>query len=468
MGNENNSMSDTDPITPILVAIVGDKHVLIGADVTDRNTGYCSASMDAALLVRPATTEEVGKIAKLAHDNERALVAHGGMTGLVQGTASQQKNIIVSFERMNQVVRVDPAQNILIAQAGVKLQDAHAAAAEFGLTLGVDIPSRGSCTVGGIVSTNAGGVRVIRYGMTRENILGLDAVLCDGTVIQASNTLMKNNAGYDLKQLFIGSEGTLGLVTQAVFKLFPKPVDESTALVAADSVESIIKLLTRARKELGAKLLSFEVMWRDYYWDVTGNSPSGNRPIAEDYPVYAILEAGEWTSEREDQLEAMLGGALEDGLIQDAVLASSLAERDAIWLIREDTDPIRHMSDQMLSFDVGFELKDIDNFVKGLIAAMGAKWPDKPVYVFGHMGDGNLHIILGLSDVEYAQRKQFDDVLYSEVGRYSNSTVSAEHGIGLEKRDYLHYSRSDQQRQLMQQLMAALDPQATLNPGKIV
>ncbi|MBX2881807.1 MAG: FAD-binding oxidoreductase, partial [Granulosicoccus sp.] len=435
----------TEDLVKELCAIVGDKHVLTDSDVTERNTGYCAASMDAGLLVRPATTEEVGKIAALAHRNGRAVVAHGGMTGLVQGTASQAQNVIVSFERMNKVLRVDPAQNILIAQAGVRLQDAHAAAAEHGLTLGVDIPSRGSCTVGGIVSTNAGGVRVIRYGMTRENVLGLDAVLCDGTLIQASNTLMKNNAGYDLKQLFIGSEGTLGLVTQAVFKLFPKPVSESTALVAADSVENIIRLLTLVRKELGAKLLSFEVMWRDYYWDVTANSPSGSRPIADDYPVYAIVEAGEWTTAREELLERVLGTALENGLIKDAVMASSLAERDRIWLIREDTDPVQHLSDRILSFDVGFELRDIDNFVKGLMAAMAKTWPDKPIYVFGHMGDGNLHVIIGLSHEEYANRSQFDDVLYAEVGRYPNSTVSAEHGIGLEKRDYLHYSRSLEQ-----------------------
>lgn len=451
-----------------LCAIVGDRHVLTDADVTDRITGYCRSSMDAGLLVRPETTEQVSEIAALAHSQRRAVVAHGGMTGLVQGTASQQQNVIVSFERMNRVVRIDPAQNILIAQSGVKLVDAHAAAAEYGLTLGVDIPSRGSCTVGGIVSTNAGGVRVIRYGMTRENCLGLDAVLCDGTVIKASNTLMKNNAGYDLKQLFIGSEGTLGLVTQAVFKLFPKPLDESTALVAANSVDDVVQLLTRVRSHLGAKLLSFEVMWRDYYRDVTANSPSGNRPIAEDYPVYAIIEAGEWTSQREELLQSVLEDALETGLIQDAVLASSLAERDAIWAIREDTDPVQHLSDRILSYDVGFELKDIDDFVNGLVRAMGEKWPEKPVYVFGHMGDGNLHVILGLSDDEYINRKQFDDVLYAEVGRYTNSTVSAEHGIGLEKRDYLHYSRDQEQRQLMQQLMVALDPQSILNPGKIV
>jgi len=257
-------------------------------------------------------------------------------------------------------------------------------------------------------------------------------------------------------------------VTQAVFKLFPKPVDESTALVAASSVSDLVKLLTRVRREMGSKLLSFEGMWHDYYWGVTEHATTGNRPIAEEYPIYAIIEAGEWTDSRETQLEQVLSAALEDGLIQDAVLASSLAERRAIWLIREDTDPVSQLTDRMLSFDVGFELRDIEPFVEGLSQAMSQRWPDKPLYVFGHMGDGNLHIILGLSNEEYANQKQFTDVIYGEVGRYANSTISAEHGIGLEKRAYLHYSRSEEQRLLMQRLMLALDPTSMLNPGKIV
>jgi len=451
-----------------LAEIVGEKNVLSGDAVTGRNPGWCRTSLDAGLMVRPASTSEVSRVAAVAHANDLVVVPHGGMTGLVQGTSSQANNLIVSFERMNQVTRVDPAQGVLIAQAGVRLQDAHDAAAEHGLTLGVDIPSRGSCTIGGIISTNAGGVRVIRYGMTRENVLGLDVVLADGTVLEASNTLMKNNAGFDLKQLFIGSEGTLGLVTQAVFKLFPKPVDESTALVAASSVSDLVKLLTRVRREMGSKLLSFEGMWHDYYWGVTEHATTGNRPIAEEYPIYAIIEAGEWTDSRETQLEQVLSAALEDGLILDAVLASSLAERRAIWLIREDTDPVSQLTDRMLSFDVGFELRDIEPFVEGLSRAMSQRWPDKPLYVFGHMGDGNLHIILGLSNEEYANQKPFTDVIYGEVGRYANSTISAEHGIGLEKRAYLHYSRSEEQRLLMQRLMLALDPTSMLNPGKIV
>ena len=450
-----------------LTDIVGQSNVLTGTDVTSRNPGYCLASMDAGLLVRPATTDEVSAIAVCAQANNRVLVPHGGMTGLVQGTTSEEENIIISFERMNKVLRVDPVQNVLVAQAGVKLQDAHDAAAEYGLMLGVDIPSRGSCTVGGIISTNAGGVRVIRYGMTRENVLGLDAVLPDGSILNASNTLMKNNAGFDLKQLFIGSEGTLGLVTQAVFKLFPKPVSESTALVGADSVASIIKLLAKARKDLGSNLLSFEVMWEDYYRDSTA-APGARRPLEDRYPLYAILEAGQWAGGANDQLQSFLEEALEEGSIEDAVIAASLTERNDIWKSREDSEAIIQRYDRICSYDIGFEASDIEPFVTSLKRAMAAKWPDKSVYVFGHLGDGNLHVILGHTHEEYAQRKQYDDVLYGEVARFNNSTVSAEHGIGLEKRDYLHYSRSENQRNLMQKLMQAVDPAGTLNPGKIV
>ena len=459
--------------------IVGDENVIYGNVLGQRHPGYCETSQQASCLVRPATVEELSTLATFAHANNIALVPQGGLTGLVNGTAAKRDNVIVSLERMNKVLRVDPVQGILIAQAGARLQEIQSVAADYGLVTGVDIPSRGSCTVGGIVSTNAGGIRVIRYGMTRESILGLTAVMADGTVIDANNTLMKNNAGFDLKQLFIGSEGTLGIVAEAVFKLYPKPVSETTALVAVKDVDDVLTLLSNCRLRLGAGLLSFEVMWHEHYAGVCANPDLGKAPLAPDYPLYAIVEAAEQSTEdsilsneqsvepAESPLQRILGDALESELLLDGVVAQSEKERAQIWSIREDADYLKSGYHELHSYDVGFELKDIDAFVKQLKVSMSERWPDLPVYVFGHLGDGNLHIVLPLSWEHHQNSDQFDRVIYEVVGQFDNSTISAEHGIGMLKKPYLKQSRSDAQVELMKLLKQTLDPQGVLNPGKI-
>lgn len=450
-----------------LAKVVGADHVLTQDKIALRSPGWCEHSQRAHLLVRPSTTEELADVARIASAHGTAMVAQGGLTGLTEATTTEADNLIVSFERFNKIHRIDPVQGVLVAGTGVTVAQAHAAAAEYDLTLGVDIPSRDSCTLGGIVSTNAGGIRVIRYGMTRENVLGLTAVLADGTVVDAANTLMKNNAGYDLKHLFIGSEGTLGLVTEVVFRLFPKPAREHTALVAATSVEDLLTVLTRCRQQLGASLLSFEGLWEDFYIGKT--QAAGIRaPIDKAYPVYGIVECGVWRAgDNVNPLEETLSGIMEDGLIADAVLASSEAERREIWDIRENGEPLSQYGRHLQSFDVSFELSDIDAFVRRLHTAMAERWPKKPVFVFGHLGDGNLHIVLANNDEEHAERREFESVIYKVTSEFSNSSVSAEHGIGLEKKDYLTYSRSTAQLDVMQRLREALVPSATLNPGKI-
>ncbi len=460
-------MSKANNLFDKLAAIVGADHVLGEEKIALRSPGWCENSQRAHLLVRPSTTEELAQVARIAHANRIVMVPQGGLTGLVDATATEADNLIVSFERFDKIIRVDPVQGVLVAGTGVTLAAAHAAAAEHGLMLGVDIPSRDSCTLGGIVSTNAGGIRVIRYGMTRENVLGLTAVLADGTVVDAANTLMKNNAGYDLKHLFIGSEGTLGLVTEVVFKLFPKPVREHTALVAADSVDDLLTVLTRCRQQLGASLLSFEGLWEDYY--VKKTQAAGIRaPIDKAYPVYAIIECGVWRAgDNVNPLEETLSTVLEEGLIVDAVLSSSEAERREIWDIRENGEPLRKYGRHIQSFDVSFELPDIAPFVKRLREAMAEQWPDKLVFVFGHLGDGNLHITLSNNDEEHARRHDFESVVYQVTAEFNNSSVSAEHGIGLEKKAFLPSSRSADQLDVMQRVRSALVPDATLNPGKI-
>lgn len=459
-----------DSLKSKLVAIVGAEHVLDAEQLQARNPGYCLQSLDCGVLVRPADTAELAEVVKFANASGFALIPQGGLTGLVDGTTSKPGDVIVSFERFSKILRIDPDQGVLVAEAGVTLAVANAAANEIGMTLGVDIPSRDSCTLGGIVSTNAGGVRVIRYGQTRENVLGLVAVLADGTIIDASNTLMKNNAGYDLKHLFIGSEGTLGMVTTVVLRLFPKPVREHTALVGAQTFEDIQTLLGRCRVDLGASLLSFEVMWGDYYKATTSFDGYGPIPITEQYPVYAIVEAGVWrASDNTNPLEDTLSSALEDGVIVDAMLSQSENDRQQIWRCREDSDILRQGGRILQGFDVGFELKDIGPFVTALREEVAGQWADKVVYVFGHMGDGNLHIVFSNTPEEQESLyKEYEKTVYDVTARFHNSTVSAEHGIGLQKQAYLGNSRDKDQLALMKKLQKDLDPKDVFNPGKIV
>ncbi len=449
-----------------LEEIVGKAHILQGTEVTDRHSPYSLDAYEAGLLVRPGSAEEVAAICVLAHRLGVSLVPHGGVTGLVDGTASEKGNIILGFERMNRILRIDPEQMVLVAEAGASLESVMAAAADEGTMPGVDIPSRGSATLGGMTSTNAGGVRVLRYGMMRENILGLEAVLPDGTVLSSLNTLMKNNAGFDLKQLFIGTEGRLGLVTKVAIKLHPRPVSEETALVATDSFETLIRLLSRARQEIGADLLSFEAIWPEYY-DITTSQPGfGSRPLALGPAIFAVIETAIWSDGEASRLEPFLEKAFEAKLVEDAALAKSESERQAIWRSREDSDAVLQAFPFSLSFDIGFELKDMSPFAEELRAKLTETHPELQQFFFGHMGDGNLHIMLGGPEEKRLERHGIVALIYETAGRYRGSTISAEHGIGVEKKAFLGKSRSKEEIALMQKLISTFG--GGINEGKVV
>lgn len=449
--------------------LVGSAHVLESARLATRNPGWCSTSLDAGLLIRPATTVQLAQLVELAARHGISLVPHGGLTGLTDATHSAPGEAIISCERLNKIVRVDPLQAVLEAQAGVTLEAANAAAASHGMMLGVDIPSRGSCTLGGIISTNAGGARVIRYGMTRENVLGLEVVLPDGRIMNAMNTLMKNNTGFDLKQLFIGAEGTLGIVSSACFKLYPRPIAEHTAMIASHSLDNVIELLARCRKSMGASLLSFELVWDDYYAITTSQPGFGALPLNTGYPLYGIVECGSWNNtESPLRLEQLVMQAMTDGLVSDAVIAKSEAERAAIWRSREDSEAVSEVSDYCLNYDVGFEMHDIGPFVSQCKAMVGASWPTARLNFFGHIGDGNLHVMIGLAQRERDQAALIDTAFYQLVAQFARSTISAEHGIGLSKRGWLNSSRSAVELDVMQQFRDCLDPLAQFNRHKVL
>ena len=452
----------------ILSNVIGAENVVSADQLKDRNPGYCKESLDAAIMVLPRNTEELAAICRVSHENSIPLVSHGGLTGLVDGTASHPGEVIVSFERMNKILRIDPIQGIADVEPGVTLQNLEEALTKHDMIVGVDIPARGSCTIGGMVSTNAGGVRVLKYGMMRQNVLGLEVVLADGKILEMISPLMKNNAGYDMKQNFIGSEGTLGLVSRIVLKLWPAPKATSCALAACEGIPQLSELFTEARRILGGDLLSFEAMWPEYYRLTTSQPGFGTPPLGPDFGIYSVIEvSGDSDDTAQEALMSLVEPAFENGLVSDAVVAQSEGERASIWRAREDSDAIEHGYEANLSYDIGLELKFMDSFAITLIERFKFEFPDTTPYIFGHVGDGNLHVMFGLTEEQAQNRKVYDDLLYNTVSEFEGSTISAEHGIGLEKKDYLNQSITPQTLEAMKLFKSTFDPKNILNPGKI-
>ena len=409
-------------------------------------------------LIRPRTTEEVAAALRLCHAAGVAVIAQGGMTGLAGGANPTGSEIAISLELMRGVEEVDTASATMVVKAGTPLEECQQAAADAGLFLALDLGSRGSCTIGGNLSTNAGGIRVIRYGMAREQVLGLEAVLADGTIVSSMNRMLKNNAGYDLKHLFIGSEGTLGVITRAVLRLHPPPGEITTTLCAVESYEQVVALLRRAQSALGG-IVAFEAMWQEYF---TFNADALKLNFFEaGHPFWVIVES---TMPRE-AIESFLGASLEDGLIHDALIASSHAQSRQIWSVR-DGHPIETLPN-LLNFDVSLPIGRIGDYAEACTAAVKRRWPEAHVSFYGHVGDSNVHICVSVNYAPGEDMHDVDDIVYGVLGDYHGS-ISAEHGIGTLKRPYLHLSRSASELTLMRGLKQALDPKGILNPGKVI
>jgi FAD/FMN-containing dehydrogenase len=447
-----------------LKSLLGETGVLEGEGASEAARSNWSRLGTPLAVLKPASTAQISRVMGLCHESNQPVVAWGGKTGLVEG-ARADGAFALSLERMNRIQEVDTAGGTMTVEAGCILQNVAEAADAHGLFFPLDLGARGSATIGGNISTNAGGNRVIRYGMTREMVLGLEAVLADGTVVTSLNRLIKNNAGYDLKQLFIGSEGTLGIVTRAVLRLRPKAKSTAVALAAVDEFAALPRLLRHVESALGGCLSAFEVMWEDFYRLVTTPPAKGRAPLGYGHPYYVLVE--QLGSEEKDdapRFERVLGEALEAGTIVDAVIAKSHAERNEIWSLRDDVAQCAR-NWPIFTFDVSLPIGEMEAYVTQVRSALAARWPGRATaMIFGHLGDGNLHLIIGVGDAE--ARHAVEDVVYGALEGRSGS-VSAEHGIGLEKRRYLPLSRSASEIEIMRQLKRALDPRGILNPGKI-
>jgi len=413
----------------------------------------------------PRSTAEVSEILTFCNTHNIAVTPQGGMTGLAGGGVPIGTCVILSMERMRAIEEIDVAAGTMTVQAGIPLEAVQTAADDAGLFFPLDLGGRGTAQVGGNASTNAGGNRVVRYGMMRSLVLGMEWVMADGTVVTSLNKMIKNNAGYDLKQLFIGSEGTLGVITKLVLRLFPKARSVCTALCALQTYDQVLDLLARAKGGLGATLSAFEMMWPRFYH--LGTEALGRRPpIAAEHGVYVLIETmGDDEGSDLARFEQVIGEAIEAGSVADAVIAKSGKEARDLWAIRDCPGEFTKVFWPQISFDISIPTGEMGDFMVECQKLLEARWPGLDTVFFGHVADSNLHLSVK-SDGDPHFEHELDAEVYKAVGAWGGS-ISAEHGIGVHKKPFLHYCRTPEELALMRTLKAALDPKGILNPGKV-
>lgn len=452
-----------------LRALVGEIGVLDASELSQRSAGAMRRdNLCAAALVRPASTREVSAVLRWCHAHGVHVVTQGGLTGLVHGSDAGTEDVILSLERMRGIESIDPIQRTATVQAGVVLQNLQEAVDLQGLAFPLDLGARGTATLGGMAATNAGGNRVIRYGMTRDMVLGLEVVLADGTVVSSLNHLIKNNTGYDIKQLFIGSEGTLGVITRLVLRLREKPTSFNMAFVGLESFDAVAQFLKHMDRALGGTLSAFEVMWQSFYQLVTTAPAKGKPPISQDYPYYVLVESQGADRELDTQrFNNAMETAFETGLIADAAISQTEADCHRFWSLRDDVTQVL-TGGLPVVFDIALPIREMDTYINTLREALPAAIGSHKLWVFGHLGDGNLHVIVQVDAQDYlASRPKIEALVYGPLAAFQGS-VSAEHGIGLEKKPYLHVSRNANELAMMRAIKNTLDPHGLLNPGKIV
>ncbi|MEK7317882.1 MAG: FAD-binding oxidoreductase [Pseudomonadota bacterium] len=464
-------MSNTPALLSELAAILDPAGLQTGdaIDTRFRKDWYAPLGNPPLAVVRPRTTADVAAILAACHRHGQPVVPQGGLTGLASAATPGQGEVVLSLERMRGVEEIDEQAGTMTVWAGTTLQAAQEAARTAGWLLAVDLGARGSCQVGGNIATNAGGNRVIRYGMMRDQVLGIEVVLADGTVLTSLNKMLKNNAGYDLRQIFVGSEGTLGVITRAVLRLAPLPSTTQTALCALNSFDDVVRLLRHAQRALSGRVSAFEAMWADYYTLVTTRVPGVRAPLAAGHPFYVLVDLqGSDADADAAAFERMLEGAMESGLIVDAAVAASGKEAESFWKLRDAVAEFPQMWAPNAAFDVSLPIGSIGRFADALRSAILERWPTAELVNFGHVGDSNLHFSVHLPEVDAAAfpEAEIDAVAYAIVREFAGS-VSAEHGIGIHKKPYLGNSRTPEELALMRTIKAALDPKGILNPGRV-
>jgi D-lactate dehydrogenase (cytochrome) len=466
------------PLPPELIAkfraIVGDKYAVTDtADIAP----YLTEERDlfhgkSPLVLRPGSTAEVSEICKLASAHRIALVPQGGNTGLVGGQTPHNGEVVVSMRRLDKIRDVDASSNTMTCEAGVVLQVAQQRARDVDRLFPLSLAAEGSCTIGGNLSTNAGGTAALAYGVAREMALGLEVVLADGRILNLLSKLKKDNTGYDLRNLFIGAEGTLGIITAATLKLFPKPRAIETAYVGLKSPAQALKLLSISQNEAAGSLTSFELL-ADIAVDFSIRHGIDIRdPLQSKHPWYVLMELSSSRDDARAALESILAQGMEEGIVDDAVIAANLSQRAAFWKLRDEMSGAQKPEGGSIKHDISVPVAAVPAFIEEANAAVVKLIPGSRPVPFGHLGDGNIHYnvsqpIGGKPEDFLARWHEVNEVVFAIVLQMGGS-ISAEHGIGVLKRDELPDVKDKVAVELMRSIKAMLDPLGIMNPGKVL
>lgn len=471
--------TETDALTKRLVEIVGERYVLTSdSDMA----AYLAEPRElfhgkARCIVRPGSAQEVSQVLRACDDAGVSVVPQGGNTGLVGGQIPGQDNregeVLLSLNRLNRLRETDRASMTMTVEAGMTLSAVQDAAAEAGALFPLSLASEGSCTIGGNLSTNAGGTAVLAYGNARDLVSGLEVVLPDGRILSSLSKLKKDNTGYDLKNLFMGSEGTLGIITAAVVKLFPKPRSVETAIIGLPSPSAALGLLNLAQARAGKDVTTFELMAR-FGLEIVLRHAAGTRdPLTSEHKWYVLLElSSQMESGLDELLMQLLEDAAEQGLIEDAAIAASIDQRKAFWKLREDMSEMQKFEGGSIKHDISVAVALVPQFLEEMAPAVEAFMPGARPCPFGHLGDGNIHCNItqpvDMDKQDFLDRwYEMNTVVHSIVTRLGGS-ISAEHGIGTLKRDLLPDVKDPVAMSVMHTIKKALDPKGILNPGKVL
>ena len=461
-------MTDTNIIS-LFENILDKSSIVTGENLKSRfyHIWKTDLPLEAVCLLLPKDTDQVSGILKICNDNDQEVVIHGGLTNLVGSTKSTNKQVVISLEKMNNIIEIDEKGKTVTCESGVIIEDIINSVKEKNLLLPLNFGARGSAQIGGAVSTNAGGLRVFKYGMTRNLVLGLEAVLPDGTIISSLKKLMKDNTGYDLKQFFIGSEGTLGIVTKVILRLYQHPKTRYTALAVTDDYQKVLSLLKFMEYKISNNLTAFELLWNDTYKQMVSDKTMYNKYLPDNYKYYVLIEymGGDFENDY-DTFEKAIMQAIDQGIVDDAVLGKDEKEQQNIWGIREDVAVLAEEKKYDQQFDISIPVTQIGEIIDKTINELKNCKGVETIFPFGHVADGNIHFIIGKDSDDDDLKSKINEIIYSNTELVKGS-ISAEHGIGLDKKKYLKKSRSKDEIELMKLIKKSIDPKNILNPGRV-
>ena len=449
---------------------IGKSSVLTGDDLKSRfyHIWKTEVPLQSICLLLPRSSQDVSNIMKICNENNQEVIIHGGLTNLVGSTKSEKSQVVISLEKMNKIIDIDERGKTVTCESGVIIENIINEVKEKNLLLPLNFGARGSAQIGGAVSTNAGGLRVFKYGMTRNLVMGIEYVLPDGTIISSLKKLMKDNSGYDLKHLLIGSEGTLGIVTKVVLRLYQLPKTRYTSLAVTNDFQKVLDMLLNMEDKISSNLTGFELLWSDTYKQMVSDKTMYNKYLPDSYKYYIFIEyMGRDFENDYNVFEKHILESINNGIIEDAVIGKDEKEQINIWGIREDVAVLADEREFDQQFDISIPVNLIGSVIDKISSELKECVGVKTIFPFGHVADGNIHFIIGKDSDDDDLKSKINDIIYNNTELVEGS-ISAEHGIGLDKKKYLIKSRSEDEIKLMRLLKKTIDPKNILNPGRVI